>query len=511
MKLTCLTSALLLIGSVNCYSVSSCLSDPAWPFSGHDVVNTNHNSSENNIKADTVKKLKFNWVAPGIAVLHTPVISSDGHLYYVDNSGKLYSRVAKTGDLVWSTQVGPAGLIAGREGSPLIVGDVLYLGEYEGTVLAVNRLTGAIIWTKQLSAQPKTSFQASPTYADGKVFFADESGQVLDNPPYTYRGSVYALDAATGNLLWQFTPNGNPALGAGNGFRASPVLDTERKILYIGSGNAYEPPAGNLTNALLAINYVTGQLLWSYQFTPGQEFSKAFPNGRNSDLSSANLFSIKRDGQIVDVVGVGDQGGSYKVFDRVTGNLIWGQRVIPENHLGSTVGGYPSTVVKFDDIGNCKALAKKLIVVASYDNEDGTIFDGATLIAANSGDLAAIIKGTLAITKLLKIQVSALDADTGQILWEKHFDGAASGALTSSNDVVFQSGYSGVLRALDTHNGKVKWKYKNPKVDIFGVISRLTTNAPAISTLGEGDSSAIYFGSGIQNLSGGLYSFKIKS
>ena len=80
-------------------------------------------------------------------------------------------------------------------------------------------------------------------------------------------------------------------------------------------------PAGPYEDSLLAIDYTTGKLVWSHQFTSNDIFTvlSIAGGGPDSDIgSSANLFSI--DG--TDYIGIGVKNGVYYVLDRDTGMVV---------------------------------------------------------------------------------------------------------------------------------------------------------------------------------------------
>jgi alcohol dehydrogenase (cytochrome c) len=56
----------------------------------------------------------------------------------------------------------------------------------------------------------------------------------------------------------------------------------------------------------------------------------------------------------------------------------------------------------------------------------------------------------------------ALNAHTGQILWDDRFPSPDFGCATVSNDVVFTSTYAGTVYALATATGRVLWRAKMP-------------------------------------------------
>ena len=83
----------------------------------------------------------------------------------------------------------------------------LFFGDLIGNLYAVNATTGAQIWTAHPEDHPATTVTATPTFHEGIVYAPISSLEVVSatNPSYeccSFRGSVAALDAATGELLW---------------------------------------------------------------------------------------------------------------------------------------------------------------------------------------------------------------------------------------------------------------------------------------------------------------------
>lgn len=103
--------------------------------------------------------------------------TENGHLSAVD---------AQTGTLLWDTVVGD-GLVFGAS----LGDDRLYVGTFEGRSLkALSKDDGSLIWSFD---HPKHGFAARPVYADGVVYAASTDFS---------EGALWALDAATGEVLW---------------------------------------------------------------------------------------------------------------------------------------------------------------------------------------------------------------------------------------------------------------------------------------------------------------------
>jgi polyvinyl alcohol dehydrogenase (cytochrome) len=126
----------------------------------------------------------------------------------------------------------------------------------------------------------------SPAYYNGRVRAAsglNEEGQGgrVTYECCTFRGSVVALDAATGVVVWKtytiaeepkkrgVTKEGTQAWGpAGGGIWAAPTIDARRRALYVATGNGYADPQQPTTDAVLAMDLDTGKIKWVAQPSP---------------------------------------------------------------------------------------------------------------------------------------------------------------------------------------------------------------------------------------------------
>ncbi len=125
------------------------------------------------------------WDAPftaGSAIWGQPAIVDD-ILYVSSLDGNVYALDPATGAELgqWET----SGAIAG---SPVIAGDFIYVGSFDSKLHALNRQEfGAEVWAYDT---PDWVWGA-PVIVDGVVYFGD------------LQGNVFALEAETGNLVWQ--------------------------------------------------------------------------------------------------------------------------------------------------------------------------------------------------------------------------------------------------------------------------------------------------------------------
>src|SRR5271165_129684 len=110
-----------------------------------------------------------------------------------------------------------------------------------------------------------------------------------------FRGSVVALDGATGKQIWKGFSVSDPARPtkktakggvqqwgpAGAAIWSSPTIDVKKKVIYAATGNSYTDVSISTSNAILAFDMETGSLLWASQVTPKDNFNMAC--GRNEN------------------------------------------------------------------------------------------------------------------------------------------------------------------------------------------------------------------------------------
>jgi hypothetical protein len=167
------------------------------------------------------------------------------------HTGTSTSTGPTTNNLLWSYTT--YGLV---ESSPTVADGVVYVGSLgsngrQGSVYALDASTGNKIWSYQTGSNYVYS---SPAVAGGDVYIG------------SFDGNVYALDASTGNKIWNY-PTGSW------GVWSSPAV--AGGVVYIGSDGDYPSNDGSV----YALNVFTGGCLWSYQTDGSVGSSPAVANG----------------------------------------------------------------------------------------------------------------------------------------------------------------------------------------------------------------------------------------
>jgi len=306
---------------------------------------------------------------------------------------------------------------------------------------------------------------------------------------------MLALDLATGRILWKTytTPEGYPGNAV---WGSSPAIDTKRGSVYIATGNNYDVPdsvlacvtaagsdtaaqgaclpANDYFDSILALDMRTGAVKWATRALPfdawtvscifGNPANCPQPNGPDYDFGQAPaLFSVRVDGKMRDLVGAGQKSGDFWVLDPGTGAVVWKTTTGP----GGTAGGL----------------------------QWGSAVDGTRIYTANANSDGK--PWPVGSTDTRGIW-SALDAVTGEILWQTRptYGGGTSGPATTANGVVFGCSLDpeGWMYALDAATGAILWSFKSGGSCLSGA---------AISN------GTVYWGSGYSNFGFGTPNHKL--
>ncbi len=158
----------------------------------------------------------------------TPAVTEDGALLvYAEGSnartaGLVGLRIA---DRAVAWRLHPDGVISSP---PAVEGGTVYAGTEAGTLYALEAESGDTLWTHDAGGQ----IFAAPTVADRTVFVTGEDRDAL-------RGTILALRATDGEEVWRYAPNGP------NAFVSAITVADGRAFVGMGDGLVRALDAGN--------------------------------------------------------------------------------------------------------------------------------------------------------------------------------------------------------------------------------------------------------------------------
>ncbi len=339
-----------------------------WNGWGADLVNSRYQPAKAaGITAADVPHLKLAWafgIPYTLTMFGQPTIAG-GRLFFGSADGTVYSLNARTGCVYWTfkaptTVRSPIVLGAGKGGY------VAYFGDGQANAYAVDAQSGELIWKVKVEEHKLAGVTGALRLYEGRVYVPVRSGaeeMMAGNPKYpccTFRGSVVALDAATGKQIWKtFTiPDppktirknkaGTDLFGpSGAAVWSSPTIDVKRKAIYVGTGNNYSDPVTRESDAVLAFDLDTGSLRWSKQLSPDvwnyscsmpdQSSCPDKPNG-DTDVGTPPIIRTLPNGH--DIIVVGQKSGFVHGLDPdKRGELVWQNRIGKGSALGGVLWG----------------------------------------------------------------------------------------------------------------------------------------------------------------------------
>ncbi len=230
------------------------ISGGGWPTAGYDIADTRDAAAEHDIGPGNVSRLATAWSLTTTGSVTVTPTEADGTVYFPDSGGTLWAVAADTGQVRWSHRVSVYTGIAGdvSRTSPAVYGDELVLGDTSpagtgASVIAVDRRTGQLRWRTLVDPHVAAIITGAAVVYRGVVYEGVSSDEevLATTPGYrccSFRGSVVALDAATGKLLWK-TYTVPAGYSGGPVWGSTPAIDPEDNLVYVGTGDNYTAPA----------------------------------------------------------------------------------------------------------------------------------------------------------------------------------------------------------------------------------------------------------------------------
>ena len=424
----------------------------------------------------------------------TPIVVN-GVMYVTTSFDHVYALNAKTGEEYWhyTHAMGPiTTYCCGPNNRGVAVyDDKVYLATLDSKLVALDAKTGSIVWQTQI-ADPTLGYSETmaPTAVNGKILIGTNGGE------YGIRGFVRAYDAKTGKLIWNFdttaeksvgvwathdatghdmhrdieaekaqlAKTGDPYKTVGGGVWQNPAVDLKLNRIFFVVGNpspdldgAIRPGDNLYTESLVSVDLDTGKYVCHFQFIPHDVWDL-------DAVSPTVLVDAKdKDGNVVPAVIHGNKIGNVFVNSRKDCSLIrfsepmvsqegmWtlptaeGARMLP----GANGGVEWSPMAVNPELGLTYAV--NLHQPMTYQVQSSP-YPGGKLWLGGAFKVIA--------TEESFGNVTAVDYNTGKIAWQKKTPlPMMGGALTTAGGLMFTGEGDGWFRAYDAKSGDVLWSF----------------------------------------------------
>ena len=218
-----------------------------------------HDSSAHaGLSAADVPRLTLKWAFgfPGVSSVYGQPTVAGGRVFVGVDTGYVYALDAATGCVHWSflaetgvrnaISIGPASLSFG--GQPRRrASHAAYFGDIRANVYAVDANTGELLWKVNVDPHPLAVVTGSPTLYEGRLYVPvssreEAAGGSLNYPCCTFRGSIVALDAATGRQIWKTYAIPDPPKPSRRNSQGHAALDRRRRRHLARSDHRSAPP-----------------------------------------------------------------------------------------------------------------------------------------------------------------------------------------------------------------------------------------------------------------------------
>jgi len=426
---------------------------PRWAGWSPDITNTRFQpAAQAGLTAADVPKLALQWAFgfPSATSAFSHPTVAGRRVFVGSQNASVYALDTTSGCVIWTAKAS-----AGVRTAITLGNNTAFFGDLRASVYAADAATGKILWTTRLDEHPAARITGSPAFYQNRLYVpvsSFEEGQGA-NPKYeccTFRGSIVAMDAVSGAIVWKrYTvddeprPIGKNASGttrlgpSGAAIWSTPTIDAKRHVLYVATGNMYTEPQQPTSDAVLAFDLDKGNLVWTAQLTPRDVF----------------------------VVGCGPSQKAANCPSDVGPDFDFGNSPM----LAATTAGRDLLVIgQKSGVGWALDPDKKGAVLWQYRAGKGSELGGMEWGSAVDGDQAYF-----PVSDVLKPEPGGLHAvklATGERVWYapppplkcaagRGCTAALSAAVTVIPGIIFTGSMDGGIRAYSTKDGSVVWEF----------------------------------------------------
>ena len=367
-----------------------------WPMYNRDVRGWRYNDVSGELDATTAADLEVKWRYPregadvDVGAIHVTPAVVNGYVYFGTATNSAMYKLRPDGTLAWRFPL-PIDTLEGSFvddefagdneaanfidafsailSSPLVTDTAVYFGDTIGTMYALDRFTGELLWLVNTKADgfpgahPANTFQSSPILVDDMVIIGGGTYEhpYPTDPEYRCcfgRGAVMAFDAATGELVWKYDVGPEPEefdepfvltdergehvfVGgpSTSSVWSTPSYDAASNTVFFGtdvhnSPRRPTPDDPTLSNeysaAVIAVDADTGAERWVTQISPNDVYNNALApydaeRGLYRDQSigdTPKVYTLDVAGAETTVVGVGSKNGGFYVLRGDDGSVV---------------------------------------------------------------------------------------------------------------------------------------------------------------------------------------------
>jgi polyvinyl alcohol dehydrogenase (cytochrome) len=430
------------------------MSGPGWNGWGATPENKREQSAAAaGLNAALLPRLKLKWAfgfPDATSAWAQPTIAG-GWLFVGSQNGSVYALDAHSGCIRWVFSA-DGGVRTAISVGPRAGGAAVYFGDTGAQAYALDAASGALLWKTKIEAHPLARITGAPTLYRGRLYVPMSSYEESQGarPEYgccTFRGSLSALDAKSGNVLWRTymisgepQPRGKSSSGAtlygpaGAPIWSAPTIDAGRGLIYVGTGNSYAGAAAPTSDAVVAVSF-SGEIKWVKQlfaedvFVSGCRAKNENPNcadqrGPDYDFGNSPILATLPHGRHAIVIGQ-KSGIGWALDPAKRGEVIWQYRA----GAGGALGGI----------------------------EWGSAVDAEHAYFAVSDMLSPAPGGLHAVSLQSGERVWYAPPQPPRCAAAPRCNVAQAAAISVIPGVVFSGSNDGTLRAYSTMNGAILW------------------------------------------------------
>jgi alcohol dehydrogenase (cytochrome c) len=475
----------------------------AWGFSPLDQINV-----------DNVKELQLVWSRAmesgsneGTALVH------DGVMFVANPRDVIQAIDAASGDLIWEYRrvlppTSELSVLGEHTRSVALYEDKVFYVSWDNYIVALDAASGQLAWETDRGDADLITNSAGPIIANG-VVVAGSTCQFAGRGCY-----VTGHDADSGEELWRNTFIPRPGEPGDETWAGSPfesrwmtgvwgaiTFDAELDLVYYGTsavGPASETvrgtPGGTLagTNTRFAVNPKTGEIAWSHQTLPRDNWDQectfemlTVTSAMNPNADAAGMMAVNPNASFDEArkvhVGVPCKTAVAWAFDAETGEFFYAKETTEQNLIDNIdetglVTVNEDVVVKV--VGETYEICPTFLggrdwPTSAYSPESNTLFVPLNNLCADAvawtdepepADVYAMDLDYYVTPGKENVgRIDAINVETGDTVWSyEQPAGLYSPVMATAGGLLFTGGVDRYFRALDQETGEQVWQTRLP-------------------------------------------------